>query len=86
MGVQPLRKKIVEISIPKVSIISFIFQIDRVIFCLFLPVDVDIYETFMQYYFPVNKTDTSTTTSPEEKGQSHLSHLQLNCSEKSILD
>lgn len=29
-------------------------QLERVIFCTFLPIDVDIYETLLQMYFPVH--------------------------------
>ncbi|XP_041985641.1 macro domain-containing protein RSc0334-like [Aricia agestis] len=29
-------------------------DLDRIIFCTFMPVDVDIYETLMQIYFPTN--------------------------------
>ena len=32
-----------------------LFQVDRVIFCLFLEKDVDIYEKLMQKYFPVKE-------------------------------
>jgi hypothetical protein len=31
-------------------------EVDRVIFCLFLDNDVDIYEKLLQMYFPVSKT------------------------------
>jgi hypothetical protein len=31
----------------------FLLQVDRVIFCLFLEKDVEIYEKLMQIYFPV---------------------------------
>lgn len=29
--------------------------VERVIFCTFMPVDVEIYETLMQMYFPLHK-------------------------------
>ncbi|XP_026764018.2 macro domain-containing protein CT2219-like [Galleria mellonella] len=29
--------------------------VDRIIFCTFMPIDVDIYETLMQMYFPVQE-------------------------------
>ncbi|CAM1331641.1 MACROD2 (predicted) [Pycnogonum litorale] len=31
-------------------------NVDRIVFCLFLPIDVDIYETLLQQYFPVCNT------------------------------
>ena len=34
-----------------------LLQVDRVIFCLFLPVDVGLYEKHLQYYFPVTVDD-----------------------------
>lgn len=40
-------------------------QMERIIFCTFLPIDVDMYETLMQMYFPVhewNYNDGATTT------------------------
>ncbi|KAJ2943154.1 hypothetical protein O0L34_g18863 [Tuta absoluta] len=30
-------------------------QIERIIFCTFMPIDIDIYETLMQMYFPVHE-------------------------------
>lgn len=30
-------------------------KIERIIFCTFMPIDVDIYETLMQMYFPVHE-------------------------------
>lgn len=30
-------------------------EMDRIIFCLFMPIDVEIYETLMQMYFPVHE-------------------------------
>ena len=31
----------------------FIFQVDRIVFCLFLPKDYEIYQEVLQQYFPV---------------------------------
>ena len=36
----------------------YLFQTDRVIFCLFLPVDVDVYSQLMQSYFPVTNDES----------------------------
>lgn len=30
-------------------------EMERIIFCLFMPIDVEIYETLMQMYFPVHE-------------------------------
>ncbi|KAI5633449.1 macro domain-containing protein [Phthorimaea operculella] len=30
-------------------------QVERIIFCTFMPIDIDIYETLMQMYFPVHE-------------------------------
>ncbi len=35
--------------------VEFYFQVDRVIFCLFLDKDVDAYEAQMQKFFPVTE-------------------------------
>jgi hypothetical protein len=37
----------------------YLFQIDRVIFCVFLKEDLKIYENLMQVYFPVGDLKTS---------------------------
>jgi hypothetical protein len=37
----------------------YLFQIDRVIFCVFLKGDVKIYENLMQVYFPVEDLKTN---------------------------
>lgn len=36
------------------QIFIIIFQMDRIIFCLFLETDKDIYEELLQKYFPLN--------------------------------
>ena len=42
---------------PGITLIyCFDFQVDRVIFCLFLGVDVKIYEHLMSVYFPVGES------------------------------
>ncbi len=48
------------------NLYPFLFQVERIIFCLFLPVDIAIYEDLMQYYFPGD----SDTTSEEVKDAS----------------
>lgn len=30
-------------------------KVDKIIFCTFMPVDVDIYETLLQMYFPIHE-------------------------------
>ena len=45
----------------------FLLQIDRIVFCLFLPVDVDIYEELFQYYFPLEDTPDTKPDETEEK-------------------
>ena len=53
-----------------VRVCPFIFQVDRIIFCLFLPVDIAIYEELMQYYFPGDlntATEEVKDESTEEK-------------------
>ena len=49
-----------------ISVIFFL-QIDRIVFCLFLPVDVDIYEELFQYYFPMEDTPDTKPDETEEK-------------------
>lgn len=49
-------------------------KVDRIIFCLFLDSDVDIYETELQLYFPVKKSvkqpvEESAEVSTEEPGK-----------------
>ncbi|XP_071162113.1 ADP-ribose glycohydrolase MACROD2-like [Mytilus edulis] len=42
-------------------------KIERVIFCLFLQKDVDIYEELMQHYFPIESDDSDRSNTVSEK-------------------
>ncbi|XP_073965794.1 macro domain-containing protein PG1779-like [Choristoneura fumiferana] len=41
-------------------------EMERIIFCTFLPIDVDIYETLMQMYFPVHEWNYNDGASVSE--------------------
>jgi len=34
----------------------FLMQVDRIIFCLFLPQDIDLYNKYVKTYFPLEST------------------------------
>ena len=50
----------------QIFIFQIDFQVDRVIFTLFLDKDVDIYEKQMQFFFPVNQQKTEAASSNAE--------------------
>ena len=51
-------------------------QVERIIFCLFLPIDVELYQQYMQVYFPVEPPadhQGAVNTSPQPKEGSEKS-------------
>ena len=53
--------------------IHHILQVERIIFCTFLPIDVDIYENLLPRYFPssyeIGKKDQSKQEPEDEKDE-----------------
>ncbi|XP_049882328.1 macro domain-containing protein RSc0334-like [Pectinophora gossypiella] len=44
-------------------------KFERIIFCTFMPIDIDIYETLLQMYFPVQEWNYNDGASATEKGE-----------------
>ncbi|XP_014769073.1 uncharacterized protein LOC106868367 isoform X2 [Octopus bimaculoides] len=53
-------------------------KVDRVIFCIFLPKDVDIYREKMQKYFPLNERKCAATTAEEDKEEPVVVNVESN--------
>ena len=64
-------------SFDKSRLFSSSFQIERIIFCLFLPVDVDIYEELFQTYFPVENDELERDEPEAEEKQGARAFLSF---------
>ncbi|VDI30522.1 Hypothetical predicted protein, partial [Mytilus galloprovincialis] len=60
-------------------------KIERVIFCLFLQKDVDIYEELMQHYFPIESDDSDRSNTVSEKDDKVSTLGQNTCENEDVI-